>query len=719
MKLFNTKILFLAFSLLSFIYADAQKAESSWNKKTGDLLFQAFDYPQAIKRYEFIENKTIEIQRKLAQAYYYTGEFEKSESYYASIADTNAAKAEDIYNYAAVLAVNKKYEQARKQLEIYKQKSGTNIQIPAYEKLLTQSETLSIKNLKINSKHTDIPAGFYDDKLVYTSSDHGKIKRNWAMNNLPYLDLMIAETDSSGEILSKQTLFEDKAKYHRGPASFSAEGEEVFFTVNETSKNADSSKTYRLKLMQSDRTQKGWGKAEEFEFNNPEYSLGQASLSPDGNYLFFVSDKAGGLGETDIYFSEKNNNKWTKPVNLGNKVNTARKEMFPFCHSSGYLFFASQGHPGIGGLDVFMIAFRNGKLSGNAVNLRQPINSSRDDFAYILSPDESFGYFASNREGGHGNDDIYYFKIKKEPVPKILAGKITDENGNHLPNTILVLKNEAVNISDTTRTDENSEFFYKVKRNHTYDLSAEKASFYKKEKKLQINKTNDTLFVNMQLKAIPEIKIEILAVNGKTGEKIKDAKFEIRDEKSAEIISGVSENGSLSFKPSAKISETVAYKIKIEKEGFLKKSEDLSLTINDFKTYQHTIKIFPEEIGENIAEYEDVNIYFNYNRWDIKAKSKSELAKIIQILNDNPDLSIELSSHTDCRGSKENNMILSQKRADASAEYIKKHISNPERVSSKGYGESKPVNNCDCDKNPCTEEQYQANRRTEFRIVKN
>jgi len=340
---------------------------------------------------------------------------------------------------------------------------------------------------------------------------------------------------------------------------------------------------------------------------------------------------------------------------MGKNINTEGNEMFPFVHDDGLLFFASNGLPGLGGLDIFVAKLTDSKTAGTPMNLGAPVNSSYDDFALILDKDQKNGYFSSNRLEGRCDDDIYCFEMNK-PI--------------------------------------------------SFDT--------------QNNQTQNSNVNNQVVKA-PTFSLYCLVTNKETKSPIEGATITLKDNftgKSETFITTTS--GDFTKKLDFyKLNDKVNFDVKIEKNGFLTKTANYSKTLavpGQYNIHEEIdMNLLKIEVGSNLGALLNINpIYFDYDKSLITPKASIELDKIEKVLNDNPTMEIELGSHTDSRGSAEYNIKLSDRRAKASAEYIKNRITNPDRIYGKGYGATQLLNKCV----KCTEDEHQMNRRTEFKIVK-
>jgi outer membrane protein OmpA-like peptidoglycan-associated protein len=373
-----------------------------------------------------------------------------------------------------------------------------------------------------------------------------------------------------------------------------------------------------LKIFKATLINGEWKNLEEFPYNSDDYSCGHPTLSEDGKTLFFVSDMPGSMGGTDLYKSQLDNGQWTNPVNLGYTVNTAGNEMFPYIHHDGALYFSSDAHNSLGGLDVF-ITYNNGLRWAQPENLNYPLNSSKDDFGFSLSSDDSSGFVTSSRASA---DKIYSFE--KFPPTFNLFGSAKDK------------------------------------------------------------------FSNMP---------------------VKDVLVEITDAKTGEVIKMVSnENGKfeLILRPESE------YRLYCTKLGCFSRTDKIST-----KGLKYSQDFYADFLVEPIIINKPIvleNIYYDFDKWNIREDAAKELDKLVKILNDNPKIDIEMGSHTDVRGNDQYNQILSDKRAKAAVDYLISQGIDSNRLSYKGYGEKVLVNACVNDVY-CSEEDHQKNRRTEFKVT--
>ncbi|MCH2229942.1 MAG: OmpA family protein [Crocinitomicaceae bacterium] len=586
--------------------------------------------------------------------------------------------------------------------------------------LAGDDERFKISNLELNTEHSDIGPTFFHEHVVYASTRDKNtfVKRIWETNNLPYFDLQIASQTYGGELEdSKYFKRGFNKKYNEGPASFTKDGKLLAFTQN----HYDAKGVKKLNIVTSRYDEKGWTEPHLVAFNNPAYSVGHPSLSKDGSIMFFASDMPGGFGGTDIYMVQKTDEGWGIPQNLGGKINTAGNEMFPYIHKDGMLFFSSNGHTGgLGGLDVYVA-----HLEGDVEHLEAPVNSSADDFSFIITSDHSSGYFCSNRDGGKGNDDIYYFtNSKKFEIVNYIKGIVTDINGKIMNNTKVYLRdNEGNEIANTT-TGTDGAYIFNLEGNRMYQLTTKKDLYFDTEEGFSTIKETQ-IVKDLKITKDPGISLAGLVTDKVTGKPIPNARVKIIDKSTgaAKKINTDAKGKFISGIENKSLQERLNYEILIEADGYLNISRPYERLLDKEGVYDLAVEsdLRMDKINEGVTKLEDLievkPIYFDLGKSTIRPDASVELDKIVKVMNENPTLGIELGSHTDSRGTAATNIRLSDERAKASAEYIKSRINNPERIYGKGYGESQIKNRC-TDGVKCSESEHEQNRRTEFKIVK-
>jgi outer membrane protein OmpA-like peptidoglycan-associated protein len=391
------------------------------------------------------------------------------------------------------------------------------------------------------------------------------------------------------------------------------------------------------------------------------------------------------------------------------------------------LFYSSDGNAGLGGLDIFVAQYKNEKV-GKILNVGAPVNSSKDDFSFVLDDAQKNGYFASNREGGKGDDDIYSFNLLKPfSFGKTIKGKAKDKDGNSLAGTVIQLKDNDGKVIGEVTTDKDGNYNFSIEDEKEFQLTGKKDDFNDGQNSVKTNPEQSEYNVDVVLEKTPKISLYALITDSKSKEPIDGVKLtitavngssvgEFTTTKSGEFSKSLDGN---------KVGDQLNYTVKIEKQGYLSKTVTFTKTIDkpgQINLHEYLdVSIGKLEVGGDLAKMIDVKpIYFDLGKFNIRKDAALELDKIIKVMNEYPTMVIELGSHTDCRSSAESNMKLSDNRAKSSAEYIKKKITNPDRITGKGYGETKLLNGCVCEgavKSTCSEDEHQKNRRTEFIIV--
>ena len=519
------------------------------------------------------------------------------------------------------------------------------------------------------------------------------------------------------------------SKFNEGALCFTPNGTRVFFTRNSSKVNKSSKKRELMLFTAIVNKQGKWSKITPSNLNNPAYSIGHPAVSPDGNSLVFASDMPGGQGGTDLYMASiESDGTLGTPINLGPKINTANNELFPWYNQDNQLFFASNGHPGLGGFDLFVTEIREGKEPFTPMNLQAPINSASDDIAIAFHADMQ-GYFSSNRR--NGNDDIYRFTQLRPIVFKvIMSGTVTDVNTNDtLKDAELSIMNAQGSLVATVTTDGKGFYSVNLEPDQKYTVEVKKTEH--KEANFQLNTDFNTPKVkqNVQLEGKPNITYSGRVTDTKTSEILSDVKVNMKDLITGKVVfSGITDSSGKFSKSFENLTYGKAQKfeIKLEKKDYATKTSYFdyepkisgTININDLTD----LSIGKVEVGVDLSKIMDLgDIYFDYGKFDIRQDATVQLDKIVSIMNEYPAMVIELGSHTDCRGAKEANKTLSDNRAKASADYIKSRISNPTRISGVGYGEAKLKVNCPCEGkvvSNCPEEEHAKNRRTEFIVKK-
>ena len=411
--------------LLSSVFT--QTFGQSRPERLGMREFDLINYEGAINYFERIDNKSVDVKRKLAHSYFFLDNINEALKYYAEVTSSDQTIPEDFWNYAQALMSQERYQEAKQQLERFYQLAPSDSRAARYHhagdfvaEIRSKASNIDIKHLRINQDSQDFGPIYYRDQVIYASSRLTDIPDRgiWSGNKLPFLSPYIADKASDGELLNPRPFLADLLlrDFHVGPIAIDHSEKIMAVTVNYGVDNKPD-KTINLQLLVSYFVDGKWTDLKPVPFNNPEYSVGHATFTPDGKTMYFASDMPGGKGGIDIYKVDLlDNEQWSTPVNVS-KINTEGNEMFPFYHKNNILFFSSDGHVGLGGLDIFYTEILDDEIQ-EIINIGYPVNSSRDDFSIVIDNEYKTGYFASRREGGLGNDDLYHITFKEPFIEK-------------------------------------------------------------------------------------------------------------------------------------------------------------------------------------------------------------------------------------------------------------------------------------------------------------
>ncbi len=501
--------------------------------KNADKSFENLAYKDAIKQYTDIIKKgsaTIEIYQKLGDAYYFNADFDDAAKWYERMLvkreeyKKDSIKLQQIapeYYFKTALCFKflEKYEEADslmfklEQLNVNDSRVKRLIKNPNYREDITfQSGRYVIKNLSKNSAYTDFAPSFYKDKLVFSSArkNKKKVKKINQWTNQPYLNLFsYSPSDTTRFSFPRKFSVNLNSRLHESTSTFHGDGTLVYFTRNnfvDFKLKKDSIGISRLKILKASLNEElKWSSVVDLPFNNDQYSTAHPSLSYDGKKLYFVSDMPGGYGMSDIYVVDVlDDGTFGEPKNLGPDINTEGRDTFPFIAENGELYFASDGHLGLGGFDVFVINLKNEEKK--VYNIGAPINSSSDDITFIIDSDSRKGYFASNRSGGRGDDDIYSFIENTPLITKCkgsIRGLVLDEaSGGLLFNSDIQIRNENNEVIFSGVTDDKASFYAEVDcNNKAYEVIVKKRKYDSIVKKITITREVSKIVDTLKLKS--------------------------------------------------------------------------------------------------------------------------------------------------------------------------------------------------------------------------
>lgn len=712
--------------------------------KKANAHFEKLEYKDAASLYERVLEKNPKTNiaiHNLSACYLKLNDMPNSEKWYSKSVLLSDVKPEGYLHYAEILKQNYKYEESKKWFAKYNSLAGSDKrgkkQFDSFshlKELYADSANYKVTFVKgINSQGADFSPYYYKDGLIYISErDHDKHSTSEFMwDQSHFLDLYYSEFNNKVEpSFKKEHPFSSKlnTKYHEGPLAMNKAQTFMVFTRNNYFKkkvHLSDDGVNKLKIFFDEYKDGKWLSAQNFPYNNDQYSCGHPALTSDGKTMYFVSDMPGSIGGTDLWKSKYENNIWSKPENLGDKINTEGNEMFPTLINDSLFYFASNGLIGLGGLDVFTMPYNNGKF-GEIKNFGYPINTSNDDFGMIYDPKNESGFFSSNRPNSEGgSDDIYYFKMQGYYLTTLVVDKISLQP---LAKSVVTYTNSGKTFSVTT--DEKGSCKIKVTPESDYAFT----SMYPKyiDARSQISTKDKNAKRNLELvipMSLMDYKLIATVTDSKTKKIISEVSiklFDVISDRSVFIDGKTDEQGNVSKMLSGKIKgDKIKFEITLKKEKYLSKTEYFEIVLGDEPIIQIPLKLLEIDevsVGTDIGKLIDIKpIYFDLDKAIIRSDAAKELDKMVKVMQENPLIVVELGSHTDCRATAKYNLNLSDRRAKASAAYIISKGIDKKRIYGKGYGESKLINNCGCEgsiDSPCSEEEHQLNRRTEFRIVK-
>ncbi len=640
----------LTLVILLWLGVTAYSQEDNKLVTKANAKYENYSFSPAIDIYKKILDKgyvSADLLKKLGNSYYFNSKYpEAAEIYKRLEAEYKTEMSPEYYfRYAQTLKSIGDYKNSEKAMSAFIKATSNDLRASVYKsekdyikEIEKNSGRYELTSFKYNSKYSEFAPSFYNEGIIFSSDrDTGNFARyrsTW--NAKDFLDLYKVDADSASANKVFKFDKEINTRLHESTSITTKDGSTLYFTRNNFVDGKyvkDEKGVIRLKIFRAKLIDGIWTNVEELSINSDAYSVAHPALSSDEKTLYFASDMPGTLGESDIFKVDINEDGTLgKPINLGNTINTEARETFPFVTSKDVLYFSSDGHPGLGGLDVFATSISTGSLDGFVTNVGRPINSKMDDFTFVFNEDTRKGYFASNRPGGLGGDDIYAFienKALELNCEQLVSGSVRDKITNEVlvGATVKVINEDNQEIISTI-TDEDGH----------YSLS------------IDCNKGN---FVRAM---------------------------------------------------------THGY---IPSEEYLERS-DAKAKMIDFYLERDSITA---GFGDDLSKLLQLStIYFDFDKYNIRQDSEIEVEKVIAAMEKYPSLKIKVNSHTDSQGKDSYNLWLSQKRAEATVNYmISKGIAK-ERLQGEGFGETKLINNC-VNGSKCSAVEHELNRRSEFIIL--
>ena len=607
----------------------AQKA----SLKKANSLFDNKAYVKAAEMYEQLgENQ--KVLQNLGDCYYNNSQMKEAVRAYGQLFLTfkDSVKPEYYFRFAHALLGEANYEKADKIMSEYLKYA---VSTPKFINNLKTNVPFNyvLQAMSKNTSNGDFGVSFYGDKVAFASVRNANSK-SFGWNEKPYLDLFSATVNEKGLLVDIEPFPKEiNTKTHESSVTLSQDGKVMYFNrTNAKMVKVGKEKIAHIKIYKAEFVNGIWTNITALPFCSDLYSTEHPVLTKDGKKLYFSSDMPGSIGLFDLYVVDVNEDgTFGTPVNLGPTINTIHREQFPEISNDGsILYFASDGHQGMGGLDIFMSKSLNGGPFAKPLNLGETINSNMDDFSYVVDEKKNVGYISSNRKMG---DALYSFTRTENQERFVVEGDVRDKNTQDLlPGTLVSLYDE-----------------------------------------------NNILI--------------------------------------GQMVVGGEADYAFATEPNKK------YRIEATRDFYIPHSEEFST--NEDGKLRYTIELFLEcydDAEEIITKRQDgkvqivlENIYFDLNKSNIKPDAERILNMLVDLLKKYPTMDIEIDAHTDSRASDYYNILLSNRRALSTLEYLVSKGIKRKRLRSKGLGETVPLIECG---SSCTEQEHAINRRCEFIVLK-
>lgn len=633
---------------------------------------------------------------------------------------------------------------------------------PTHAQLLLEDDRVIVQNeTNINSTDLEYSPAFYKDGIVFITTKFESLKYKITDTRIDknIMSIYRAGRDMQGSLRTPEPFaWELVSQYHEGPLTFDITGEKIFFTRNDTDAKSKGKKksTRKLKIYSAMNMGHKWVNVELLPFNVDDYNSAHPAISVEGDMMYFSSDREGGYGGMDLYVVLKDENgDWGEPINLGANVNTEQNEVFPFVHADGTLYFSSNGHAGLGKLDIYYTTSDEESWS-EPINLGNPFNSDSDDFGIIVDRDNKNGYFSSNRSGGQGGDDIYNFHVitdqiaginsKKSKKKKDVVINVKDADGNIIEGAeikymnlddivlsedvsknggLLRLKTEDGQLKFDPSNKGNSSNFngkgepYVTLEEGKYLLNITKDGYVPTQYAIVADQTTGELEIILE-KAVDCVAFVGSVLDEKYNRPVAGATVTIREMGSGKGITLTSDEKGL-FNHCLKCNQS--FSVSASKNGSV--SEVGVISTKDGNCSQNdklaiTLYLSGSDLNAPLAVGTVIqlpNIYYNFDDATLRPDALVDLDLVVQLLNMFPEVELELASHTDARGETSYNKELSQRRSNNCVQYILSQNISTSRIRAAGYGESRVRNRC-ADGVACSEQEHQQNRRTEIVVTK-
>jgi len=689
--------------------------------KKAEVLYNHLAYRNALELYLAVVDKDpthYEARQRIADCYFRLGDVDAAEREYAILAATPSIPPKYKYQYAQVLSIQGNYVEAQKWFSEYQRVTSDSRAKSKFEFIyylsyyFRDSVLYDIKNEPFNSDQSDFAPQYHQEGIVFVSArDRDLFIKRKSLSALNDKEAMLNIFYASKQAASEQDaalFYHDdlNSAYHDGPIAFYDHGKRVAFSRNNLAhgKPMHHAGKVNLKLYFAELDANNKMKnIVPFPYNDDSHSIGHPWMSEDGTTLYFSSDRPGGEGGVDIYRSKNEKGTWAAPQNLGPYINTLGDEFYPFMATDSTLYFSSNGHGGLGSLDIYVSHQRKENFS-LPENLGFPLNTSSDDFSLVMDRRGRKGLFSSNRAGGIGYDDIYSFVVKSFFV----VGKVIErgDSTKEIPQAKISVMDEAFHVIDSTTSDEKGFFYFDLAFDHEYHFKAQKEGFTWID---SLSFSTHTRSLGKDSLLIPLWKHDLFAkgivFSNESQSKLIDAIVTLENITDGVVDSIVTNpSGAYHFM----IIPNKKYKIRAQKEGFIPKEFELNtagLTKGDLLNDILLEEVFMEKLV----------LQFDFDKWDIKKQFYPQLETLAKILNRNNKSHIHIGAYADAHGTHAYNQALSDKRAHEVVIYFESQGISRKRITAIGFGEELLLNQCSNGVN-CSKEEHSKNRRAELKV---
>lgn len=718
----------LTAALIAMTLMASGQRGSEAHTRYADRYYQNMAYKAAVDEYLIAARMGAvneHVTKRLADCYMKLGDTENAEIWYAQAVKFLNREPVDMLNYSLALKGNGRYTEAEEWMDRYlattrPQGASLRSNISDFARKFSQStDRFTVRPVSVNTAYCDMGAAWGPGGTVIMASTRAEtvgVKHHAAWNGQPFLDLYAAQRQSTGD-LTDATLLKGPVNsgQHDGPGACNAGGDQLWFTRSNTTKSKNG--VNRLSIQRARLVNGSWNGVEPFLYNNTECSVAHPAISPDGRYLIFVSDMPGGQGGTDLYLCRDMGGHWGEPENMGAMINTPLDESFPYIGHDGTVYFASNGHPGLGGYDVQAAPRSKDGRYEVVINLGAPVNGPKDDFAFIIDAAGKTGYFTSNRPGGAGDDDIYAFTMNGPLEQRYLCTGVVIDDEAEMPviDVEVQLVDSAGQVVASSRTDAAGKYMFAVEKDQEYKVVARMKGRFDGEQFLSTERIEQEQIVARDIHLVPDAGVWLRAVARHAGrlgfiEGMTVNVVNLSSFQSDTRTTGPGGDINLRLQPNEQ------FEVLFEKEGYF----SISVPVSTLGMKQGVIDL---NTTRDLS-FEEVAVghpfTFERVRWlkgaTLDPISKGELDAVAERMLVNPTLLFEVYAHEDARMEATAAMKLTQQRADAIVEQLRAKGVPKDRIQARGYGSTKPVNHCTAGIQ-CTESEHAENRRAGYMVT--